>query len=140
MHQAEAQQFIKFRVNNFQLITVHFSKYKTFSDNDPILEISKTGVRYCTIFHTHWELEDCLNTTKHDLSRSIIDFWIITKGSELTLATYYKQQYVKIGTFNITNLESYPYVGFSSKKETNWTLEEGEWQIFLKVVFENLPI
>ena len=126
MHQAEAQQFIKFRVNNFQLITVHFSKYKTFSDNDPILEISKTGVRYCTIFRTTWGVGECFKSPKHDLSRSIIDFWIITKGSELTLATYFKQQYVKLGTFNITDLEFYPYIGFSSEKETNWTLEEGE--------------
>ena len=122
LHHLGVKQFIKFRVNNFQLVTIHFSEGRKLNESNPVLEMSRTGVRFCRFNLT--EL-NCFQEFTQPLLRSTNDFYIETSGAEITAGTYQHYQFSKIGSFQYSKLDTLPYVGFSSIKQSNWTLEEG---------------
>ena len=126
MHQLGTKQFIKFRVNNFQLITVHFSEARRLKENDPIVEISRTLVKFCRFNASGLDCLKEFKDSQSSLLRPTNDFYIETNGEDIAVGTYQHYQFNKIGIFKYPELDTLPYVGFSSIKESNWTIEEGK--------------
>ena len=124
LHQAGTQQMIQFRVEKFGFIRISFTKNRNFSILEyPIIEVKNRGVDFCR------HLKNGVSYSKQNFPFNFQDGvnydFFITKGEEIKFGIFKDGTYKTIGFFTYSELDSLPYMGFSSKLETNWIIENG---------------
>ena len=126
LHQSGKQQMISFRVDKFGFIRISFTRNRNFSTLEfPIIEVRSNGVSFCR------HLKNGVSYSKKKFPYSftegtIYDFFMVTKGTEVKFGILRNGTYKTIGFFNYLELDSLPYVGFSSELDTIWIIENGE--------------
>ena len=125
MHERGKQQMIKFRVERFGFIRIAFTLNRNFSTLDfPIIEVKSSGVDFCR--HLKNGVSTSLQQFPYNLTvGAISDFFMITDGAKIKFGIFKEGTYKTIGFFTYSELETLPYIGFSSELETIWIVEEG---------------
>ena len=119
------EQLLKFRIKNFGFFRISFTKDRNFSALEfPIIEVRNNEVDFAR------HLKNGVANSKKKFPYTFIDgvsydMFIITAGVDIKFGIYKEGTYKTIGFFTYMELDTLPYVGFSSQLETVWIVEEG---------------
>ena len=126
IHNLNKMQIIRFRVNNFEFIRIQFNLNTLWMTKDyPVIEVSEDGVDFAR------HLKNGVTYSKKVFKEPFIygrtyDFFIVMDGSKLLFGTFEKLQFRTVGFYFYDELDTLPYIGFSSINKVLWILENSK--------------
>ena len=132
IHNLNKMQMLRFRVDNFEFIRIQFNLNTLWMTKDyPVIEVSEDGVDFAR------HLKNGVTYSKKVFKESFIygrtyDFFIVMDGSKVLFGTFEKLQFRTVGFYFYDELDTLPYIGFSSINKVLWILENSK--IIVKLV------
>lgn len=125
LHVLDQMQMLKFRVVNFEFVRVHFIMNRKVETKDyPVVEISEDGVDFCR--HLQNGVTYSKKVFKHAFSAgSSIDFFMVIEERQVIVGIFENFLFKTIGFYYYDELNTLPYMGFSSTNGAEWILEKG---------------
>ena len=126
IHNLGKMQILRFRVNNFEFIRLQFMVNTLWLTKDyPVIEVSEDGVDFAR------HLKNGVTYSKKVFKEPFIygrnyDFFIVTDGPKLIFGTFENLQFRTVGFYYYDELDTLPYIGFSSINSVLWILENSE--------------
>ena len=123
VHNLGKMQILRFRVNNFEFIRLQFMVNTLWLTKDyPVIEVSEDGVDFAR------HLKNGVTYSKKVFKESFIyghtyDFFIVMDGPKLIFGTFENLQFRTVGFYFYDELDTLPYIGFSSINSVLWILE-----------------
>ena len=123
IHNLGKMQILRFRVNNFEFIRLQFMVNTLWLTKDyPVIEVSEDGVDFAR------HLKNGVTYSKKVFKESFIygrtyDFFIVMDGPKLIFGTFENLQFRTVGFYFYDDLDTLPYIGFSSINSVLWILE-----------------
>ena len=116
---------LKFRVVNFEFVRVHFIMNRKVETKDyPVVEISEDGVDFCR--HLQNGVTYSKKVFKHAFSAgSTIDFFMVIEERQVIVGIFENFLFKTVGFYYYDELNTLPYMGFSSTNGAEWILEKG---------------
>lgn len=132
IHNLNKMQMLRFRVDNFEFIRIQFNLNTLWMTKDyPVIEVSEDGVDFAR------HLKNGVTYSKKVFKESFIygrtyDFFIVMDGSKVLFGTFEKLQFRTVGFYFYDELDTLPFIGFSSINKVLWILENSK--IIVKLV------
>ena len=132
IHNLNKMQMLRFRVDNFEFIRIQFNLNTLWMTKDyPVIEVSEDGVDFAR------HLKNGVTYSKKVFKESFIygrtyDFFIVMDGSKVLFGTFEKLQFRTVGFYFYDELDTLPYIGFSSINKVLWILENSK--IIVKLI------
>ena len=119
-----ATQIFRFRIKPFEKIRLHFHINKGLQGKFPVIDLTLTGIKFSR--HIADGIVDTKKSSQlHFEADTAQDFVLYTAGAQLQVGVFKGSQLVILGSYDYSELDSLPYVGFSSSREADWILEDG---------------
>ena len=118
--------FLRFRVVKFTpSVFIYFSWGRNPYTDMPVIELQSDTVVFGRM-KFNGEVRSIETISKDIGKEEAIDFWMILDKDEISIGNQIYENYELLGKFKYEELEELNFVGFSSKEETNWVVEDGE--------------
>ena len=115
-------QIFMFRITNFQEIQIHFNVNKGVEGKFPVIVVSKNAFTFGR--HIDAGVVGPKKPYYIKFEESQYDFFIYTNGTEVQFGEV-KNAFLKVlGFYYYEELDSLPFLGFSSANPADWTVEE----------------
>ena len=125
MHESGTPQLFRIRVEALDFIRITFTQNRNFATKDfPIIEVSNKGVDFCRHLQNGVSYSKKLFFHSFELGKKH-DFFILTNRSKVIFGTFEDFHFHTYGFYTYDELDTLPYIGFSSLKEMEWTVEKG---------------
>lgn len=119
-----ATQIFRFRIKPFEKIRLHFNTNKGLLGKFPVIDLTVTGIEFGRQIDDG--IVDTKKTSQHHFEADTAeDFVLYTAGTQVQVGGFEGSQLVILGSYEYSELDSLPYVGFSSSREADWVLENG---------------
>ena len=116
---------IVFRIKNFEKIRLHFQVDKGVDGTFPVIEVSPTEFQFGLLFNDGTFTSLASFYKNFDVGSSY-DLFLATNGTEVQFGEAKKSFLHVLGNFSYEELDSLPFVGFSSTNSAEWILAGGE--------------
>ena len=116
-------QIFLFRIINFEEIRIHFNYNKDVKGKFPVIEISSNAFS----FGRHIDAGVVGPKKPYYLKFAVgstFDFFVYTNGTEMQFGEAKNGLLQALGFYHYDELDSLPFLGFSSTNDADWILEE----------------
>ena len=120
-----AAKKIVFRIKNFEKIRLHFQLDKGVKGTFPVIEVSPTKFQFgCQT--SNGTFSSLASFYRNFDVGSPYDLFLATNGTEVQFGETKKSFLYVLGNYSYEDLDSFPFVGFSSSNGAEWILSGGE--------------
>ena len=117
-------QIFVFRIINFEEIRIHFNYNKGVDGKFPVIEVSSGALSFCRHIAKGVLAPPPRPYYQKFAVGSTFDFFIYTNGTQIQFGEVRNASLHVIGFFHYDELDSLPFLGFSSTNAADWILEK----------------
>ena len=115
-------QIFLFRIINFQEVRIHFNANKGVEGKFPVIEVTGSTLSFGR--HINAGIVDKTKPYYQKFDESQYDFFVYTNGTEVQFGEVKNAKLHVLGFYSYEELDSLPFMGFSSTSPADWTVEE----------------